>query len=244
MTTMYSDPWAAAADPQEIVYSNDIYGDIALDMWFCTLKKGIGKTPYIDGQDNPNDRRTAVDINITDLSGVNYKRSFIAEIGADGWKAVTLPSIVALGIQDMRVMNGKFVHAVMTPFGEYTDKNSGEKKPRTAPKILAIFKSREECEAAAQGGAVQADWMSGPPPAAPTNGNGAAPANGAANDGERAIALSFLPAIVAGCRVGNGIDSAKLTAALNGNLILARHFTLASPEVAQAMAQALAEPAF
>lgn len=244
MTTVYDDPFAAAADPQEITYNTDIYGDIALDMWFCTLKKGVGKAPFIPGADAPSERRTAVDINITDLSGTNYKRSFIAEIRNDGWWAITLPSLHDLGVKDVRPLNGAYVHAVMTPFGEYTDKNTGEKKQRTAPKILAVYKNREECEAACQGGATQADWLTAPMPAANGNGaNDAPPANGN-SDAERAVALSFLPAIVAGCRVGNGIDSARLDAALKGNPILARHFNMASPEVSQAMATALQEPAF
>jgi hypothetical protein len=249
MTTLYDDPFAAAADPQEITYSNDVYGDIALDMWFCTLKKGVGKAVFIPEVDRVSDRRTAVDINITDLGGTNYKRSFIAEISNDGWRVVTLPSLQALGVNDMRAMNGKFVHAVMEPFGEYTDKTTGETKKRTAPKIVTIYASRDECEAAcqaAEGAPPQADWLTAPLPAAP-NGNGSAPANGHGNNGsdaERATAAAFLPAFAMMAREGNGINSQKMAEAIQGNPLLAKYFTLASPEVAQAIEQALSEPAF
>lgn len=230
-------PWDVAINATEVVLSNDIYGQMEFDIWFCTLKKGAGKQVFIPGVDRDGERRTAITINIADLGGANYKREFIAEIGNDGWLKTTLLSLRALGVADLQKFNGSYVHAVMVPFGEYTDKN-GEKKHRTAPVVKAIYKTREECEAAAQGSAQQTDWLTG---------NGAPAANGSAapaNDAERQVAVAFLPAIVKSCVRGNGIDSAALDAALKGNPILARHFTLASPEVAQAMASALAEPAF
>lgn len=249
MTTIYDDPFAAAADPQEIVYSNDIYGDIVLDVYFCVLRKGVGKQVFDPQQHAPSDRRTCVTINITDLGGVNYRREFIAEIGTDGWRAVTLPSLQVLGVNDMRSMDGRkpvYVHAVMTAFGEYTDKATGEKKQRTAPKILTIYKTREECEVAAQGGATQADWLSGPAPVSGgANGNGTngAPTNNG-SDAERAMAATFLPHFAMQAREGNGVNSQKMAEALAGNPLLAKYFTLASPEVAQAIEQALREPAF
>lgn len=229
-------PWDVAINATEVVLSNDIYGQMEFDIWFCTLKKGAGKQVFIPGVDRDGERRTAITINIADLGGANYKREFIAEIGNDGWLKTTLPSLRALGVADLQKFNGSYVHAVMVPFGEYTDKN-GEKKHRTAPVVKAIYKTREECEAAAQGSAQQTDWLTGPAPAA--NGS-AAPAN----DAERKVAEAFLPAIVKSAVRGNGIDAAALEAALKSNPILARHFTMASPEVAVAMAQALAEPAF
>lgn len=231
-------PWDVAINATEVVLSNDIYGQMEFDIWFCTLKKGARKQVFIPGVDRDGERRTAITINIADLGGANYKREFIAEIGNDGWLKTTLPSLRALGVADLREVNGSYVHAVMEPFGEYTDKE-GNKKQRTAPVVKAIYKTREECEAAAQGSAQQTDWLTGNgAPAA--NGNGATPAN----DAEKAVAAAFLPAIVKSAVRGNGIDHAALDAALKANPILARHFNMASPEVTLAMAQALAEPAF
>lgn len=234
--TVILDPFQAAAQATEIQYSNDVYGQIEIDAWFVVLQKGAGKVPYDEGVHPAGQRRTAIRVNITDIGGNNYTREFIGEIGTDGWLKKTKPSLDALGVTDLRAFSGAWVHAVMEPFGEYTD-SSGNKKQRTAPVVKQIFRTQADCEAAAQGNTddAQMDWTA---PAA--NGNGAAPAN----DGEKAIALAFLPAIVKGCVRGNGVDAAALDAAIKGNPILAKHFTMASPEVAQAMAAALAEPAF
>lgn len=236
MTDTILDPWAAAASATPTSFSSDIFGQIEFDPWFCVLQKGVGKVPFDPAMHRPNERRTAISINLTDVGGVNFTRDFIAEIAADGWLKVTLPSLQALGVTDLQKFSGSYVHAVMEPYGEYTDRD-GNKKQRTAPKVLAVYPSREACEAAAQISNPQTDWLTNPKPAATPNGNGA-------NDAERAVALSFLPAIVKGCVAGNGVDSVKLEEALKGNPILARHFNIGSPEVIQAIAAALAEPAF
>jgi hypothetical protein len=231
------DALKAAMEPAEIEYSNDIYGQIEFDIWFCTLKKGVGKTPFIAGVDAPNQRRTAVTVMLADLGGNNYKREFIAEIPTDGWAGVVLPSLKALGITDLSAVNGAFVHAEMVKIGEYK-KADGTTGVRTAPKVLTIYKSADECAAAAQGQGVQDDLLTPPPNGA--NGNGA---NGT-SDAERKVAEAFLPAIVKTAVRGNGVDIPTLEAALKSNPILARYFTIASPEVTQAMTAALAEPAF
>lgn len=225
--------WSSAFEPVEATFSNDIFGQIEFDIWFCVLQKGVGKVVYDPQMHAPNQRRTAITVNLNDIGGNNYKRDFIAEIPTDGWVGVTLPSLKALGVTGLQAINGAYVHAEMVKVGEYK-KSDGSTGTRTAPKVLTIFKSREECEAAAQGGATQADWLTGPAPAA----------NGAVNEAERTVALAFLPPIVKGAIRGNGIDLPTLEAALKGNPILAKYFTVASPEVTQAMAQALAEPAF
>lgn len=234
-----ADAWNSAMAPQEIAYSNDIYGQIEFDIWYCVLQKGIGKVVYDPQMHTPGQRRTVVSVNVSDLGGNNYKRDFIAEIPTDGWAGVTLPSIKALGVTDLHAFNGSFVHVEMVKVGEYK-KSDGTTGTRTAPKVLAVYKNADECGRAAQGEATQDDWLTGPAPA--RNGtNGAA--NGT-NDAERQVALTFLPAIVKTCVRGNGVDSAALDAALRGNPILAKYFNLGSPEVTQAISQALAEPAF
>ena len=237
MTNNTRNAWQAAAEAVEATFSNDIYGRIEFDMWFCKLVKGAGRVPFDDGIDRLSDRRTAVDINIQDLGGTNYDRKFIAEIGTDGWLKVTLPSLKALGITDLQKFSGSFVHAVMEPYGEYTDRD-GNKKQRTAPAVMAVYPNGAACEAAAQGAAPQTDIFSGTPAA---NGNGH---NGSpAADAERQVALAFLPAIVKTAIRGTGVDIPTLDAALKSNPILAKHFNVGSPEVIQAIASAT-EPAF
>lgn len=233
-----TEAWNTAMEPPEITYTNDVYGQIEFDIWFCVLQKGVGKVPYDPQSHAPNQRRTAVTVNLNDIGGNNYKRDFIAEIATDGWVGVTLPSIKALGVADLSKFNGSYVHAEMVKIGTYK-KSDGTEGTRTAPRVLAVYKDVDECAAAAQGGATQADWMTDPATAPKTNGNGAA-----VNDAEKQIALSFLPAIVKGCVRGNGVDSPALDAAIKGNPILNRYFNLGSPEVMQAISAALAEPAF
>jgi len=235
MTNNTQSAWEAAANAVETQFTNDIYGRIEFDIWFCKLVKGTGKVAFDDGIDRLSDRRTAIDINIQDLGGTNYARSFVGEIGTDGWLRVTLPSLKALGIADLQKFSGSFVHAVMEPYGEYTDRD-GNKKHRTAPAIMAVYPNAAACEAAALGSGTQTDIFSGAPAT-----NGTAPA---ANDAERQVALAFLPPIVKTALRGDGVDAVALDAALKGNPILAKHFNLGSPEVIQAIAAATAEPAF
>ena len=239
MTNNTQSAWEAAANAVETTFSNDIYGRIEFDVWFCKLVKGAGRVPFDDGIDRLSDRRTAIDINIQDLGGTNYARSFIAEIGTDGWLKVTLPSLKALGIADLQKFSGSFVHAVMEPYGEYTDRD-GNKKQRTAPAVKAVYPNAAACEAAAQGASVQTDIFSAAPAG---NGNGNGQNGGPATDAERAVALAFLPAIVKTAIRGTGVDIPALDAALKGNPILAKHFNIGSPEVIQAIASAT-EPAF
>lgn len=233
----------SALNPTVITYSNDVYGQIEFDIWDCVLQKGVGKLVYDPQMHTPKQRRTAVAVNISDIGGNSYKREFIAESPTDGWVGITLPSLKALGVTDLQKVNGMYCHAEMVKYATYT-KRDGSEGARTAPKILAFYKTVEECSAAAQGGATQDDWLTAPqaaaPAAAPVNGNGNAPVN----EAERRVALAFLPAIVKNCVTGNAVDSNALTQALGSNPILAKHFNIGSPEVIQAIAAALSEPAF
>lgn len=233
--------WQAAMEPAEITYSNDVYGQIEFDVWFCVLQKNVGKVVFDPGTHRANERRTAITVNIADIGGNNYKREFIAEIPTDGWAGVTLPSLKALGVTDLSKLNGAYVHAEMVKHATYK-KSDGTEGVKTAPKVTRIFKDLDDCAAAAQGNTPEAqmDWTN----AKGVNGNGSNAGPAVADNGERHVALSFLPAIVKGCVRGNGIDMPALEAALKGNPILAKYFTLGSAEVMTAIQAALAEPAF
>ena len=233
------DPFASAMAPQEITYSNDVYGQIDFDMYYCVLQKGVGKVVYDPGMHAPGQRRTAVSVVITDIGGNTFKRDFIAEIPTDGWLGVTLPSLKALGVQDVRTISGHYVHAEMVKYRSYK-KSDGSEGALTAPKVLRFFKGEAECAAAAQStNGNGPDWLVGN---GAVNGNGHT--NSAGNEVERQVALQFLPAVVQNCRNNNGFDVIALEAALRNNEILARYFTMASPEVIQAMETALNQPAF
>jgi hypothetical protein len=235
-----TEAWATAMEPPEIVYSSDIYGQIEFDIWFCVLQKGVGKLVYDPQMHAPGQRRTAITVNLNDLGGNNYKRDFIAEIATDGWQGITLPSLKTLGITDLSALNGAYVHAEMVKYATYK-KSDGTEGVKTAPKILKIYKSLEECTDAAQGNTTQAEMnWDAPSGVSSANGNGATPVN----EAEKQIAFAFLPAIVKSAVRGNAVDSAVLDGALKSNPIMAKHFNLGSPEVMQAIEVALREPAF
>lgn len=244
-TDIQQSPWDAAANATEAQFNGDIFGQLELDVWFCVLQKGVGKIVYDPDAHSISQRRTAVDINIFDFNGLSFKRSFIAEIATDGWLRVTLPSLKALGVSNIQALNGQYVRAEMEAFGKFTG-SDGIEKNRTAPRILAVYPTQEACEQAAQSanGAAGPNWLVNPQPVRAAAPVAPVAPQATGNDAEKAVALSFLPAIVRMAVEGNGINSYKLDAALKSNPILAKHFNLGSPEVMQAIQAALSEAAF
>jgi hypothetical protein len=130
----------------------------------------------------------------------------------------------------------------MVKTGEKFVGNDGTEKEKTAPRILAVYQSEEEALNAAQSELTQphATAVDDIPTGLPTNGHSA---NGG-SDAERATAAAFLPAILKGCRNGEGMDLNAVNAALQANPILAKYFNAMSPEVLEATRAILAEPAF
>lgn len=251
------DPWQAALDAKEA--PQVIYGEVMFDMYSCALVKGTGKVPFDPTQHAAGQRRTAVKVGVYPLieMGLSFatEREFIAENGGDGWLKVTLPSLKALNVTDLRKVNKAYAKAEIVAYGTYTKKDNGETRSLTAPKFLALYATQEECLAAF----VQESGYT-PVTAEPTglplgdindqlfgeNGGGlGSPQNG--HNKERETALAFLPAIVRQCFHVNrneGIDTAKLEQQLNGNALLSKYFNMASPEVMEAVTAALKEPAF
>lgn len=230
-----------------------IYGEILFDVWFGVLEKGVGKTPYDPQQHSPAQRRTVVKVDVVPLveTGLTFamEREFIAEFPRDGWLQVTLPSLHALNVTDLQAINGAFVKVEIAKYGSYVNKD-GEQRDRTAPKLLAIYDSREACLEAyyAETGAEPVDTSvpgfddvnqqlglpEGDTPSSPQNGSG-----------PKKTALAFLPAIVRSCRQpDNSIDLDQLANKLATTPLLKDHFDVTSPEVIQEVETALGEPAF
>lgn len=266
MTVETVDPWQAALDAKEA--PQIIYGEVMFDMYSCVLEKGTGKQPFDSTQHAAGQRRTAVKVGVYPLieMGLTFstEREFIAENGNDGWLKVTLPSLKALNVPDLRKLNHGYAKVEMIAYGSYVKKGTTETRSLTAPKFLQIYPDQAACLAAytqeSGMGTPHTPEATGLPlddinaqlwgdPTSKQNGtNGHT--NGthdAGRDVRRKMALSFLPAMVKSCHHANpndGIDLAKLEATLKANAILAEFFTLESPEVAEAVTAAVTEPAF
>lgn len=187
------------------------FGQVFINAWYCALVKGQGKVPYDPALHTR--RATAIDLTIVPLSTsgatFNIERSLIAE--SREWAGVILPSLHALGTTPQAI-NEKWVHAEMVPAGSYTDKN-GEAKSKTMPKILAVYQTEQEAEAAANaffGTQTYTEQQDAP-----------------TNNAELKVAEQFLPLLVNQA----GGDVARLDAILKGNQLVSKYFDISHPEV-------------
>jgi hypothetical protein len=188
------DPFDQASNPPERTF--DLFGKVEITAWACGLVKGQGKVPFDPAQHKS--RLTAIDVFIQPLPEIDikYPKSledhWIAEFTE--WAKITLPSIKALGVDNVREINGKFARVTKVPNGkQYAAKDvsgnpTGEMKNELTMKFVQFFADEESCRAAylAAGGA-------------PSNGNGHnVPAAVAPSSDEqgRKTALQFLEIIV------------------------------------------------
>lgn len=235
-----------------------LYGEFVLDAFFGVLEKGVGKVVYNPQTHSPSQRRTIIKVGIIPLVETKLQfameREFIAEFPKDGWLKVTLPSLHALNVEDLKALHGQYVKAESVTYGTYTKQGTGDVRDLTAPKITAIYGSREECLEAyyAETGAERIDTSI--PGFDDINQQVGLPTEGAQlpstpqadnGSGSKKTALAFLPAIVRSCRQpDNSIDLETLGKKLAETPLLKDHFEATSPEVIAEVEKALAEPAF
>ncbi len=226
-------PWESADNPQMREYSSQYWGKVEASSWFCVLEKGVGKTVYDPQKHSPDQRRTAVEILFTPLPDMglqfNIERSILAE--SVEWARITLPSIHDCGIMP-RELDGKWAKIELVPIpgkdGQpltYTD-SAGVVKEKKALKFLAIFDTEDACrnDYATNGGAT-------PQPQSQNNGG---------NGGERETALKFLRVYVQNaCRGQNDLTVIRniLAAQIAGQALIAKYFTIDSPETLQLIAE-------
>lgn len=240
MNTQINDPFAMAEDPQEIKYSNEYFGQVGLDVWFCVLEKGIGKVPFSEQEHSIDKRLTAITMGIIPVpaSGLAFSvdRDYIAEFRE--WNAITLPSIKKLGVS-IRELDGKFAHVKLTETGETYTNSQGETKEKTAFEFLAIYDTLEACEAA-----YTAKRGSGAQPTASQTAPRATTAATAGNGNkDRDVALKFLEvAVKSTCKGMTDLEQAReaVAAQIAKMPLINKHFTVDSPETMNFMAEALA----
>jgi hypothetical protein len=240
MNTQINDPFAMAEDPQEIKYSNEYFGQVGLDVWFCVLEKGVGKVPFSEQEHSIDKRLTAITMGIIPVpaSGLAFSvdRDYIAEFRE--WNAITLPSIKKLGVS-IRELDGKFAHVKLTETGETYTNSQGETKEKTAFEFLAIYDTLEACEAA-----YTAKRGSGAQPTASQSAPRATVAATAGNGNkDRDAALKFLEvAVKSTCKGMTDLEQAReaVAAQIAKMPLINKHFTVDSPETMNFMAEALA----
>lgn len=240
MNTQINDPFAMAEDPQEIKYSNEYFGQVGLDVWFCVLEKGVGKVPFSEQEHSIDKRVTAITMGIIPVpaSGLAFSvdRDYIAEFRE--WNAITLPSIKKLGVS-IRELDGKFAHVKLTETGETYTNSQGETKEKTAFEFLAIYDTLEACEAA-----YTAKRGSGAQPTASQTAPRATTAATAGNGNkDRDAALKFLEvAVKSTCKGMTDLEQAReaVAAQIAKMPLINKHFTVDSPETMNFMAEALA----
>lgn len=212
------DPFEAANEAKEP--SKHFFGLNMFDIWYCALIKGQGKVPY-DPQMHQNQKQfTAVHISIAPLPGSGAKfpleRQLISE--SKEWAGVILPSIHALNLTP-RDLNGKYVHVEIVPTGEtYTDKQ-GVVKTKTTPKYVEVYTDENACYAASS--AFFGNHNTEQPE------EEAFSATAPTNNGEKAVAEKFLPALVNQANK----DPQKVAELLVGNNLVGKYFNINSPEV-------------
>lgn len=223
------DPYASASDP--VVQNFDLFGQVEINAWACALVKGTGKVPF--DPTNPNHKRfTAIDVFIQPLLeiDVKYPKSlechWLAEFAE--WAKITLPSIKAAGIANVREINGKWARVARVPNGKKYEKKdkatgqpTGEFADETTFKFVAIYDTEDACRAAylANGGT-------------PSNGHVAAEIVTSLNN-EKDTNFAFLKVIVSNAARGKtDLGEAKdaVGVALLQYPTVAKYFTVDSDE--------------
>jgi hypothetical protein len=228
--TTVLDPWATAWNPPE--QASEWFGQVTVNPWFCSLVKGVGKSPYDPNQLDPNTgnpvrRYTAIDLSlnaITDQQIDPITRTCIAEFGE--WPDVILPSMKALGINTLQELNNAWVKCEMVDTGRTYQNQNNETKHATTFKFTGIYADEATCRMAKGGNG------SGPTPA----GASATPQPPAGNGNkELETAKKFLkPYVQNAWKKANGdVDQTRtiLAPMIAQQPLLAKYFTVDSAEV-------------
>jgi hypothetical protein len=211
-----NDPWAVAETAEAQESNGEYFGLVSVAVEFCKLVKGEGRVPFNAAQDDPNDRRTSIDIQIEPLSEratFMPRRTMVAE--SKEWTNIVWQSLKDLGLLSLRELNGKYAKYTNVSTGRKWTNANGETKEATTFKFLALYTTRAEAEAAKNGG----NTLSAQP-AAQT-----APAQ----SDEKQIALTFLTALA---KAAHG-DKNKLAVQIAQYPVVSKFYTIDSPEVSK-----------
>ncbi len=206
------------------------YGQIEIDAWFCVLERGKGKIVYDPQQHSPDQRRTAIKIALLPLPEQNVQFALEREMIAESreWAGIVLPSLKALGVNNVREANGKWAKMQQVPSGRKYRNAKGQEKEATTFRFLALYPDKAACRAAYMADRGQAPEQE---PAAPAPDNG---------DGDKARKLDVAKPFIAAFAKACGYDLERTKAACRTQRIIADAIDVESPEFAALVAAALA----
>lgn len=230
------DPFAAASNPDYVIPTYDLYGLVELTAYGCALIKGQGRVTWdaLTSEQQANTKRlTAIQMYVQPLPEIDVKYpkqwecDWIAEYST--WNKITLPSIKAQGVENVREINGKWariarVDSLDKPYDkkDAAGNPTGEKGVKKTFKIVAIYDTEEACRAAylANGGKPAQDSEPVADPA----------------DAEKTAAVAFLKVIVANACKGKSLTDdwkGAINTALAQYPTVAKFFNADSPEVTE-----------
>lgn len=216
--TETTDPMQSAMETE--LRPRTYFGQVQTQAYYAALVKGVGRVPFDPSQHSADKRVTAIEISIAPLPGGPIDNPIDRELIAESsdWAKVIKPSLLALST-DLRGINGKWAQVQLIPVGTYTKKDTGEEKTRTMFKFIAVYDTEDACRAASDAFFHKSDApapTTAPAPVANSNGNNA----------ERAAAAKFLAPLW----VASGRDVSKFAQLIAGQAVLAKFFTVDSPE--------------
>jgi hypothetical protein len=230
------DPFASASDP--VLKTFDLFGVVEINAWGCALVTGVGKVPF-DPQNPAHKRFTAIDIFIQPLPemDIKYPKTCEDHVLAESkeWANITLASIKAAGINNVRECNGKYARVARIPNGKKypakdraTGQPTGEMKDETTFKFIEFYADEAACRAAYIAAGGQATNSTPAPVADP-------------NETEKATNYAFLKVIVTNAARGKN-TTAEAQAAIKLVLpqypTVSKYYTEESPETLELIKEA------
>lgn len=240
-----ADPWEEAMNPPEL--PQGYHGRITVEAFTVMFVEDPAtgkkmKVPYDPQVLTPSGSEprpvTMIKISLTPVKeDLKWDITRDLLVTSSDWTKITLPSIKDMGIMQLKDLDGRFAQVEMAETGR-TYQSNGETKQATTFKFLRLFKDEAECKEAA---GVQ---VSSPAPASTPAPNQASTPN--QNGSERATAVKFLEIYVKNvCRQASGdLQKARelLQVQIAQQVLLAKYFTVDSPEVADLLVKYLEAP--
>lgn len=232
MSTMI-DPMDSAVSEAE--RPNYIYGQLEASASFVMFANKK-KVNWVDGQDDPKDRRTEVNILINPIEETGFTNFFTRSVicsNNNEWATIVWPSLRdECKVANLREADRKWVKVETVKTGRTYTNRSGQTVENTTFKFVALYQTQADCVAAylADGNSVRTDPTKGT-----LNGNGHSAMDDAgaidmtpnADNEERKAALAFLPPLVNASKK----DKTVLASTFASMPMISKFFTVDSPEV-------------
>jgi hypothetical protein len=220
------DPLDAAMNATPRSLERTYFGQVTIvDAYNCVLVKGAGKQVYDSTQHTPDQRRTAIklQVEVPKRDGGSYTLDQDCLDFEKSWLNFTLPSLRSINA-NLRTIKNAWVKVTRKPTGEkYENRTTGEWKDKTALVFLEIYPDQATMQAAA-------DTFYSQLQQAQDNAADAAPApttQPAVNETERKFAIDALPML---WKAAKG-DTTTFLGMIASNPLIAKYCTEQSSEV-------------